>query len=130
VFTASQKVYADQVLNKLDPDGLIEHRLCRESCTYYEGNYIKDLSILGRPLAKSALLDNTPLCYGFQPMNGVPSQTWTHQPDDRELFDLIPVLDAVADAADVRVALEDRYQTKRLIEWLRHHLEQQNQQVA
>merc|ERR1712032_838076 len=57
VFTASQEVYASQVLDKLDPTGLISHRLYRESCTYYEGNYVKDLSLLGRPLRNTVLLD-------------------------------------------------------------------------
>jgi len=123
VFTASQEVYASQVLDKLDPEGLIAHRLYRESCTYYEGNYIKDLSIIGRPLNKTVLLDNTPLCYGFQPLNGIPSHTWTHEVDDRELLDLVPILSAMADVPDVRHSIEQQYQTGRLIDWLQQYIE-------
>ncbi len=53
VFTASEKMYADQAINMLDPSGkLIQHRLYRESCVMIKGNYLKDLSALGKRCIK------------------------------------------------------------------------------
>ncbi|KAL9256979.1 CTD small phosphatase-like protein [Drosera capensis] len=61
IFTASQSIYAEQLLNVLDPGGKVFwHRVFRESCVHVEGNHLKDLSVLGRDLARVIIVDYSP----------------------------------------------------------------------
>lgn len=61
IFTASQSIYAGQLLDILDPEGnLISRRVYRESCIFSDGSYTKDLTVLGVDLAKVAIIDNSP----------------------------------------------------------------------
>ncbi|KAJ6255251.1 nuclear lim interactor-interacting factor-related [Anaeramoeba flamelloides] len=76
IFTAGIKEYADQVLDHIDPDNSrISHRLYRDSCKKFEGSFfVKDLSLLGRKLAKCIIVDDQPYSYRLQPENAIPIQ--------------------------------------------------------
>ncbi|CAI8011940.1 Carboxy-terminal domain RNA polymerase II polypeptide A small phosphatase 1, partial [Geodia barretti] len=52
LFTASLAKYADPVADLLDPHNTFSTRLFRESCVFHRGNYVKDLSRLGRDIRK------------------------------------------------------------------------------
>lgn len=101
VLTSSVQ-YADPVLDKVDVHKAVTHRLFRESCYSHRGNYVKDLSMLGRPLADCIILDNSPASYLFNPSNAVPVMTWFNDPHDTELTDLIGFLSDLATSGDVR----------------------------
>ncbi|KIP11554.1 hypothetical protein PHLGIDRAFT_63549 [Phlebiopsis gigantea 11061_1 CR5-6] len=102
VFTASLAKYADPVLDKLDPTKSVAHRLFRESCFNHRGNYVKDLSQLGRPVGDTIILDNSPASYIFHPHNAVPVSSWFNDPHDTELTDLCPFLEDLTNTQDVR----------------------------
>lgn len=93
VFTASIKNYADKVCEALDPQGrFIHHRLYRDHCSDVDGVFVKDLSLLGRPMHRLALLDNSPHAYLFHPENSIPILSWFDDVNDRELAKMTPML--------------------------------------
>ncbi|PKU27907.1 ctd small phosphatase-like protein [Limosa lapponica baueri] len=67
----AEDAYADPVADLLDRWGVFRARLFRESCVFHRGNYVKDLSRLGRELSKVIIVDNSPASYIFHPENAV-----------------------------------------------------------
>ena len=92
LFTASQPIYAQPLIDILDVDDVCSHRLYREHCTYYQGMYIKDLSKLGRDLKEVIIVDNQPNSYMLHPENAIPTISWYEDKADKELYDLIHLL--------------------------------------
>lgn len=93
VFTASVSRYGDPLLDILDKNKTIHHRLFREACYNYEGNYIKNLSQIGRQLSDIIILDNSPASYIFHPQHAIPISSWFSDTHDNELLDIIPLLE-------------------------------------
>ncbi|KAK9762116.1 hypothetical protein K7432_012459 [Basidiobolus ranarum] len=106
IFTASLAKYADPVLDMLDIHKVVHYRLFRESCYNYGGNYVKDLSQLGRDVRQVMILDNSPASYIFHPNNAVPVSSWFNDPHDTELLDLVPFLKDLKDVDDVTLVLD------------------------
>ncbi len=103
VFTASVQEYADPVIDWLDQGrGLISARLFRESCSFKGGSYVKNLKVVDEDLSKVCLVDNSPASYAINRANGIPIEGWTHDPNDEALLDLLPILDSLRFATDVR----------------------------
>lgn len=96
VFTASVSKYGDPLLDKLDINKSIHHRLFRDSCYNYQGNFIKNLSQIGRPLSDSIIIDNSPASYIFHPQHSIPISSWFSDTHDNELLDLLPLLEDVS----------------------------------
>nr|XP_046177817.1 CTD small phosphatase-like protein isoform X3 [Oncorhynchus gorbuscha] len=107
LFTASLAKYADPVADLLDQWGVFRARLFRESCVFHRGNYVKDLSRLGRELSNVIILDNSPASYIFHPENAVPVQSWFDDLSDTELQDLLPFFEGLSREEEVYGVLQN-----------------------
>ena len=102
VYTASLNKYADVLLDLLDPHRVIRTRLFRESCVFYEGNYVKDLCLLNRDLSQCIIIDNSPASYMFHPENAIDCSSFIDDVNDRELDQIGKCLIGMKDVPDVR----------------------------
>lgn len=96
VFTALVQKYGDPLLDKLDVHHAVHHRLYRDLCYNYQGNFIKNLSQVGRPLRDTIIIDNLPTSYIFHPQHLIPILLWFSDTHDNELLDLLPILEDLA----------------------------------
>ena len=85
--------YADEILNTLDQDGAITHRLYRQHTVQVKDehsgatkHYIKDLGRTGRDLKHMIIIDNIKENFCRQPRNGIQITTWKDDPYDTELI--------------------------------------------
>ncbi|KAI8997530.1 NLI interacting factor, partial [Pilobolus umbonatus] len=109
IYTASMAEYADPVIDWLDQDSVISQRFFRQSCIVRNGNFLKDLTLAEDDLRKVCLLDNSPVAFDLYKENGIALPTWISNPNDESLLDLLPFLDALRFAADVRSILKLQY---------------------
>lgn len=101
IFTASVANYADKLVDILDVEKYTFYKLFREHCTY-NGNYLKDISKLGRDLKDCIIVDNLPTSFSYQPENGLPILSWYDDQNDIELDKLYPLLLMLSKVSDVR----------------------------
>lgn len=114
VFTASLSNYANPLMDQLDQEGICTGRLFREHCTYNGRCFVKDMSLLGRRLEDVILVDNNPNSYQAQPENGLPITSWFDDLQDRELYNLTPLLVGLSKVPDVRTVLSKVHQNHNL----------------
>ncbi|KAJ5248739.1 NLI interacting factor [Penicillium chermesinum] len=106
IFTASVQEYADPVIDWLEQERkYFQARYYRQHCTLRNGAYIKDLSSVEPDLSKVMILDNSPMSYIFHEDNAIPIEGWINDPTDNGLLHLVPMLEALQYATDVRALL-------------------------
>lgn len=93
IFTAATQDYADWVIDQIDPDRLIHHRLYRQHALPWGPIFVKDLSRLGRDLDRVLIIDNVQENFMLQPHNGIFILSWYDDPNDTALFALTPLLE-------------------------------------
>jgi len=124
VFTASQRVYADQLLDVLERmigSKVIKSRYFRDSCVEVMGNYVKDLSVLDCDLTRTVIIDNSPQAFALQVDNGIPIKSWfgtQEENGDNRLPLLLPFLATLSTARDVRPLIRKRFKIQQRLE---HH---------
>ena len=102
IFTASEKPYADKVIDAIAPYIDQEHRLFRDSCQCADGYHVKDLRILNRPLNRVLLVDDMCASALFQRSNLVRITPWMGEKDDTVLLQqLLPVLTHISKEFDI-----------------------------
>jgi len=121
IFTASQRPYADCVIDRLDPKRLIVHRLYREHCVQTRRGFIKDLSLLGRNLKNVVIVDNSSLAYEWNVENAVPIESWVGSMSDSSLVKVGRLLEELVWVDDVRkyLCLLDKYDYQPIIDRIR-----------
>ncbi|XP_066061555.1 CTD small phosphatase-like protein 2-A isoform X3 [Chamaea fasciata] len=113
IYTTAKKDYAKKLLEVLDPrKKLIRRCFSQPDCVCSQGCYWKDLSCLGRDLAKVVALDHTVQGFPAQAANWIPVPPWAGDPEDEELLCLIPVLGRLCQAEDVRPEIQRQFQPR------------------
>lgn len=111
IFTASVKEYADPIIDWLElelPSPVFKKRFYRNDCTYRNGvGYIKDLSKFfeSDDLKNTIILDNSPISYALHEDNAVGIEGWINDLSDKELLNLLPMLQSLSICIDVRFIL-------------------------
>ena len=83
IFTAATKMYADRILDHIDPENLISYRFYDENMTYHKNRKVKNLELLGRELEKMIIIEDVPENFILQKDNGIQIKPWTGDPDDK-----------------------------------------------
>lgn len=107
IFTAALQEYADQVIDQIDVGNNIKYRLYRQHTSQNGPFLVKDLSLLGRDISKTIIIDNISDNFILQPDNGIFISTWYDDMRDRFLDEITPLLCEIVEkqVPDVRRAL-------------------------
>ena len=108
-FTASDKAYADSILDFIDPLKLITYRIYRDSCITRGEHKIKDLRILNRNIRNLIMIDNSITCFFSQLDNGIPIKSFYGESNDVCLVEITNLFNELHSSEDVTTVLRKMY---------------------
>lgn len=107
IFTASNKEYANLIIDKILPNVKESHRFYKNSCIMVNGYFVKNLNIIGRPIQKILLIDDSSGSGLTNPKNLVKIKPWNGEKNDNVLKDLLLLLEEIAYDNDLRISFEE-----------------------
>lgn len=121
LFTTSIKSYADVIIDQIEKNKkFFSYKLYREHSTNYGDYHIKDISLLGRDLKKTIIVDDKSHNFVLQPRNGIwikpyikDTSVVNKNDSDYVLYDLERVLLRIVqdNEEDVRISIS-RYSSE------------------
>jgi import inner membrane translocase subunit TIM50 len=83
LFSSMVASEAHSIMETIDPiNAVVVYRLYRDSTTYENGNYLKDMSLLNRDLSKVIYVDHDDLCVEKNKENALKVRPWNGNPKD------------------------------------------------
>ncbi len=95
IFTASTQNYADSILDAIEEfkGQFFNYRLYRNHCSILDNDFVKDISLIGRDLSKTIIVDNMQQNFKLQKENGILiSSFWGEDVNDKALLQLRRIL--------------------------------------
>ena len=109
IFSIGNKKYTDAIIDSIDTNKkYIDYRLYQEHCIIINGEYVKDLSKIGRGIDKMVIVDNLPQNYRLQNDNGINIKSfYGDNPNDKVLYHLSKILISMAqNGGDIRKSIK------------------------
>lgn len=109
IFTASQKAYADKIIDMIDPKKRVSYRLYREHCLVINKKYyLKNLNILGRNISEVLFVDDNMFAEILFPNNFYAIEPFLGNPKDRQLCRLSAFLRYLFNKASILPVIKHR----------------------
>lgn len=112
VFTASIPIYADTILDTLDPDNkYFSKRLYRNHATQVGETFVKDLTKIRKDLSKIVIVDNMNESFNLQSENGILIAPFDGVDETdvvlKELGDILEKIATESHCVDIRIKLKE-----------------------
>ena len=88
IFTAGNRQYANNVIDRIDVNDYISHRLFKSHVIYEDGVPVKKLDLIGRDLNKLIFVDNLQANAKYNSKNFCPISSWYSDLNDVEISKL------------------------------------------
>jgi TFIIF-interacting CTD phosphatase-like protein len=108
IWTASERPYAQFIIDWMGISSQIRLLLCREDCVSVGGHYVKDIHrFVNIDEKRVVMVDNLVASFISELTNGIVVGSFYGNSDDTELSDLTCVLQNLAQEDDVRIKIKE-----------------------